>query len=831
MSANIPTIDSEGKTPLDRAVLQGDIETIKSLLANGATEVHSRFTHKTPLHYAMERDASTPQKVQQTLEIVVLLIAAGVDVHRTDEMGRTALHYACETPGTATIRNYLIANGANVNAPDREGNTPLHRIIQTGGSDNAIKHLIQKGADICVQNNKGEMPITSPRVRAHINVADENGNTALHRAAIKNDKDAIHILHRNRANPQTKNLNGQMPVHCALLRQEEKTNRELVEILVDHNFMSLSARDNQNNTPLHYAIKNGDKETIAFLLQKGADICIPNSNGDTPLALLALKGEPYFSLVRPYINRGDAVESTPLHRAAIHRNIPAIQILLENGANISAINSDGEAPLSWLMHEPYLSLVTPFINTPDANGDTPLHRAVIEGNINLIQLVLASGAKIDTKNNKGQTPLHYACIPYPRPGLLNNPKIIEMLITAHADVKAVDNESKTPLHYACADVNISGIRSCLIRHGASPNAQDQWGNTPLHVAVRRGDLNAVSSLLRKGADLNIINHEGKTALHLAIEKFHTQADKVEEMKQSDIKIVELLAKRVSGDPRAFPATLVHFVIIRGLNDELLPELLLKGADVNARDNQGNTPLHHAVRKGDMKAIQSLLQAGADVNATNEKGETPLHVVYQTKPEQMHDIIACLLRNESDVDAQDNEGNTPLHLLTRRNVHNTIPNVVFELLFDSGAKVNAKNHQGQTPLHLISMEGFGFDGNEPMHSFLRLFLRNGANPSLQDSLGNTPADVYSYRTHHQQVLRAFFSEDPLSQVNEVRRIWNKSTATFFMSTEKTPEVSPSKRSENNLAGVKFDAYLQWPPEEVRDNILSLVAADENIKPRR
>ena len=90
-------------------------------------------------------------------------------------------------------------------------------------------------------------------------------------------------------------------------------------------------------------------------------------------------------------------------------------------------------------------------------------------------------------------------------------------------------------------------------------------------------------------------------------------------------------------------------------------LLREGADVNARDSVGDTPLHHAVVHGNPHHVAILLDAGATVDARNEHGDTPLHAAASARDDA---VVTALVSAGAAIDAQNDTGETPLQLATK-----------------------------------------------------------------------------------------------------------------------------------------------------------------------
>ncbi len=137
-------------------------------------------------------------------------------------------------------------------------------------------------------------------------------------------------------------------------------------------------------------------------------------------------------------------------------------------------------------------------------------------------------------------------------------------------------------------------------------------------------------------------------------------------------------------------TALHYAVEQR-NPKMAEMLLKNGADINARDSSGNTPLHRAISKGkdNIQTIFLLLQTGADVNAPDKYQYTPLHfaTMYRDTP-----VVQLLLKRGADVNKTNFKGDTALHKAVRK-----LDLKGIQLLLDHGAAVNAKNRKGLTPL--------------------------------------------------------------------------------------------------------------------------------------
>jgi ankyrin repeat protein len=239
-------------------------------------------------------------------------------------------------------------------------------------------------------------------------------------------------------------------------------------------------------------------------------------------------------------------------------------------------------------------------------GDVNLHALAEQGNVEALQRALiAPGADANlrltgTGPDRGITPLMVAC----RAGQF---PAVNALIAARANVNLSMEDGRTALILAAIQGDEATI-SALLEAGANVNARDESGFTALMFAAVRGTPAAVSAIAGRGADIEARNRWRETALMLAARA--GDAAKLEALLNAGAAV-----DAVNQDGKS----VLNLACESGASVELVAVLIRKGANVNAADIEGVTPLMWAAQRGDLEVAKTLLAAGADKTIKSRAG--------------------------------------------------------------------------------------------------------------------------------------------------------------------------------------------------------------------
>jgi ankyrin repeat protein len=263
----------------------------------------------------------------------------------------------------------------------------------------------------------------------------------------------------------------------------------------------------------------------------------------------------------------------------------------------------------------------------DVNGAEPrrgqnaLMWAASEGHADVVDLLIAKGANVDTASKSGFTPLVFA-------SLKDSVPTVERLLKAGANPNYALPDGTQVLAVAASNGSASAALA-LLDGGADPNVKDKAGNTPLHVAAQTGALDLVKKLLAKGADLNARNAPTKMAGF-----------------------------------RPIPGELTPLLMAaRGNHVEVMRALIEAKADITAKGQDGAGLLLAAAGSGRVEAAKYAFQFDKDVKAVDINRRTAMHYTVSNPRGATQDEMVELVQYLADIgvplDEKDARGRTPI----------------------------------------------------------------------------------------------------------------------------------------------------------------------------
>jgi ankyrin repeat protein len=556
-------------SPVADAAMRGDRDAVRNLLKQGADVNAAEGDGMTPLHYAAERG---------DVPMVEMLVYAGANVSAMTRIGQyTPLHVAAQA-GNAPVVQALLKAGASVSARSTNTNvTPLHLAASAGNPD-VVKMLLEAGADA--------------------NALDASwGQTPLIYAAALNRAEAIKVLLAHGADPKITTRTIDIQKQSALDRAATERQRKVLEAAV--------VKGEQATASQVQAAMHASRELFASGKVPPPDTKEGAAANDRGGAGSNQNFDPE-EINPPVATKGGL---TALLHAARQGNLDAARALLDGGADI---------------------------NQPGAgDATTPLLMATINGQFDMAMFLIERKADPNRiASGNGVAPLWAAVNTQWQPRTrFPQPQEMEQQSATYLDVmKALleagaDPDARVRTHPWYLVYSGCGNRNCGLA--------DTSGSTAFWRAAYATDVEAMKLLVAYGADPNIPT----VAPPVPIRRGGANAPPPGAGGPVAPTAAENQAKYNAppippGGPGAFPIHAAAGVEYgegfagnahRHAPDGWMPSIkyLVEelGADVNARDNDGYTPLHHAAARGDNEMITYLVSKGADVTAVARSGQT------------------------------------------------------------------------------------------------------------------------------------------------------------------------------------------------------------------
>lgn len=387
----------------------------------------------------------------------------------------------------------------------------------------------------------------------------------------------------------------------------------------------LSIKGNEVNKLTHdkrtyifWATFQNRLDVAQYLLDKGAKADVRDSNFNTPILFSAARGnknpEIYELLVKYGANIKDKTESgaTALHLVIPHlKDLKEAQFFIKKGLTL---------------------------NEEDNAGNNVIFYAARYGNQNIINQLIKKKINPKVLNKKGQN-IAFAAAEGGR-GKSNDVAFFKYIESLGINPNQKDKDGLTPLFVSASRNKDASVIQYFIDKGNDVNQVDNQGNTPLMEASSRNSLEVVSLLAERTKNINGTNKQGLSALAMAVER-------------NSPKVVSfLIEKGADVNVKSAEGNTLAYYLVNGFNpreakdfDEKWMILAQKGLDFNQNQSKNNNLYHLAVEKANLDVLQKIASTNIDINAKNEEGLTPLHKAVMMGKNL--DVIQFLLSNGAD----------------------------------------------------------------------------------------------------------------------------------------------------------------------------------------
>lgn len=621
-------------SPVADAAMKGDIAAVRALIAKGADVSAPRGDGMTALHWAAERGDSglaatlirAKASVKATTrvggytplhlaargghnEIVIALLKAGADPNSQTASGATAAHLAAGS-GASDALNALADKGVDLNLREREwGQTPLI-FAAAGNRSEAVRILIKRGVDV---NAKSRM----------INIQEE---TAKDQAAARRRNEVLLGFDSARTRDSLRALAGGADVPMRAVGGYTLRELGFAALVGDTAVPGAGGRGAQGPQPKGPFTPAQMQAAIAA----GRQVLQNQSSGRGPVVEVV---DTINGGVAGFGNQVGGVGGlTALHHAVRQGNLSSVRALLDGGADVNMPN--------------------------DVDNTTPLLQATINGNFDVAMELIKRGANPNIASRTGLAPL-YATINtrwapksrYPQPQAVQIQKtthleLMEALLTAGANPNlrlaqqfwyfAYNNcgnancglenlEGSSPFWRATYSLDVDAMR-LLVKHGADPKVPSQRNPAAAGRGGRAGgrggppgaDSATLAAFARGGGGGGGAGGPGGANAR----RLDPAIDSASRAVPAGIGVYPVHAAAGVGYGNGFAGN-AHIHAAGGWMPTLKYLVEELGADVNARDAGGYTPMHHAAARGDNEMILYLVSKGADPKAVARNGMTTL----------------------------------------------------------------------------------------------------------------------------------------------------------------------------------------------------------------
>ncbi|EAY18642.1 hypothetical protein TVAG_062470 [Trichomonas vaginalis G3] len=750
--------DETGYTPLVFAIQRDQIKMVDYLLDHGAN----------PLIGGSEMPFKTAIDVS-SVEVINRFITNLKDINALDQKGYSMLHYSADhTPYDEQIFMKLIQSGASLSTEATDGTTPAELLVRAGDS-RAIAALIKNGT-----------PMFSDGYSI-LHCAASFNNTEIMKMVIDTHKvdvkmpfgDQTPLMAAASANPEFSFPleSGDVPsvlddISCLLDVDVFEEHFKAAIMLINY------GADPTDPNVLQNAILSGDPLAVFFLLVMGANPA-GLMNGRTLISEASERGLSVIAAILIFFGASD--DEVEVHE----EDIPLFQLFFSNNKILQICTKFSPPEILRYIVEKGEGIID--IDEEDDHGRRPVHQAILNGMITNLEILFEYEAS--------RTPID-----------ISHPNLIYSLAATQA-ISLVKTKT-TQMRYEY----LTRVVELLMERGEQIDAKDHNGKSPLQIAFECRNMRMVEVLMRHNADRNFSQSTQSFFQYVLSLTDFTSRDRLDftryintdfdrqpdddfEMNGTKIDIsmmahiVVLAIKLGEKIDSLLPnnETILH-VFCRNNLISLVDYLVQKGANINAEDNNKQTPIHHIAITGDCDNIERLDNIqNVHYNEVDNFGRTPFSYACQ---HSKGPFLAFLVEHGASVNLVDYEGVPPINYAVIDGNFDS-----FRFLLRNEASPFASDKNRVAPIHIAAEKG--------LMEILYDLVRIPGQVKLRDSKGNTPL--------HYAVK--------YNQLNVIRLLTQDRTTIVEMNNDKeTPLTMASNQSNADLVSYFFSLGAKFSPSQ-------------------
>jgi len=379
----------------------------------------------------------------------------------------------------------------------------------------------------------------------------------------------------------------------------EKADDDVVKHLLSFEGNPVDKKTHDSRIYLHWAAYAGQTNIVKYLLEKGSSVTELDSHGYTPLAFAANAGQKDKAIYETFEKYG----------------VTLTEEKTEQGANLLLLIAPS------LSNEKELNFFTSKgfkLESADTNGNGIFNYAAKKGNIEFLKLLVKKEVDYKSLNKENGNAFLFAT--QGGRGYSNPLAVYEYLESLGLEPNIITKDGYTPLHRLAYSNTDPAIFNFFLNAGANVNQQDADGNTPFINAASGNKLEIVQLLASRVKNINETNKNEQTALMLAVKGNNAQV------------VSFLLEKGGNASAKDNKGNTLAYYLVESFNgrdvdtfDKKLVLLKKKGVQFTTTQAEGNNLYHLAAKQNNLELLQRLTTFGIDINAKNEEGLTPLHL--------------------------------------------------------------------------------------------------------------------------------------------------------------------------------------------------------------